>query len=107
MQRLIDDARGIFRAAVQSVQAYGLISDLKLDDLVQRPISEYDNIYVIGMGKAAMAMASTIEHDVGLPVTDGCVVVPTGYPETLPFPTQNAQKNQCVRSGASRSGFIK
>ena len=92
MQRLIDDARGIFRAAIQSVQAYGLIHDLKLDSLLQQPISEYDNIYVIGMGKAAMAMAATVEHDMNLSVTDGCVVVPGGYPETLPYPYKSPRK---------------
>ena len=39
-----------------------------------------------------MAMASTIEHETDIPVKDGCVVVPFGYPETLPFPYKSPKK---------------
>ena len=86
MQNLIEDARAIFRAAVQGAQPDMLFSRIDWSQSFKQPITDYENVFVIGMGKAAMAMASTIEAKLSRPITDGCVVVPRGYPETLPYP---------------------
>lgn len=92
MQSLIDDARQIYRAAVQGVQADVLLTGIDWDSLLEKPFEEYKNIYVVGMGKAAMAMASTVEHVLQLPIREGCVVIPRGYAETLPYPNKTPQK---------------
>ena len=92
MQRLIDDARSIYTAAVQGVQADVLLAGIDWAGLLEKPVSEYKNINVVGMGKAAMAMASAVEHMLKLPVSDGCVVVPKGYAQTLPYPYKTPEK---------------
>ena len=86
LQNLIDDARAIFRAAVQGAQADLLCSRVDWGALAKKPLEAYRHVYVVGMGKAAMAMASTVEKKLGTTITDGCVVVPQGYSQTLPYP---------------------
>ena len=92
MQKLIEDARQIFTAGVQGVQADILLADVDWKNVFSKPLEEYNRIFVVGMGKAAMAMASSVEHMLGLPIHEGCVVIPKGYSETLPYPNKTPKK---------------
>ena len=83
MTRREDDAKAIFEAAVEAVQADALLGSIELDKIASRPLAAYRNVFVVAMGKAALAMASVMESS-GVPITDGCVVVPDGYPASLP-----------------------
>lgn len=89
---LVDDAQSIFRAAIRRVQAPTLIGDADKSDWAPRPLSAYAAVRVVGMGKAALAMAGVVEHQLGDRVQEGCVVVPEGYPSTYPesFPAPSA-----------------
>ena len=98
MQSLIDDARQIYRAAVQGVQADVLLSRIEWESIVEKSFSDYNNIYVVGMGKAAMAMAATVEHELKLPIREGCIVIPRGYSDTLPYPNKTPQKIQVLEA---------
>lgn len=89
---MIDDARDIYRAAVQGVQADVLLSEVDWENIVDKPFDAYNNVYVVGMGKAAMAMASVVEHVLKVPIKEGCVVIPQGYSNTLPYPHKSPQK---------------
>src|SRR5690348_1010994 len=83
------DALHIFNAAIASVQpAYLLPQYLAIDNnniLIGNqviPIRSFKNIYVIGAGKAAAAMAVATENSIGEYITAGVVV--TKYNHALP-----------------------
>jgi len=83
------DAVEIFSAAVSAVQPTRLLAKhlaLKEDSLIisgtSIPLSEIDNIYVIGAGKAVAAMAVETERILGRYLTEGLVV--TKYQHALP-----------------------
>lgn len=92
MQALVDDANAIFDAAVRRVQPPQLLRDVEPAEWTDRPLEAYDSIQIVGMGKAAMAMAGTVEQVVGGRVEKGLVVVPEGYSESFPgnFPAPSA-----------------
>ena len=79
--RLNDDARAIFSAAVRAVQADQLLSTAVLEELSS---GRDGPCRVIGMGKAAMAMAGVLEARLGALIREGLVVVPHDYPSHLP-----------------------
>ena len=81
---LVDDAHSIFHAALRRVQAPRLLGTADAADWASRPLSTYDAVRVVGMGKAALAMAGVVEQRLGPQVEGGAVVVPEGYPETYP-----------------------
>jgi glycerate 2-kinase len=81
---LVDDAQSIFRAAVQRVQASTLLGEADASDWAPRSLSTYDTVRIVGMGKAALAMAGVVEERLGDRGQAGCVVVPEGYPSTYP-----------------------
>ena len=99
MQQLIDDARAIFLAAVQGVQADVLLENVNWDELIEKPISDYKRVVVAGMGKAAMAMAWVVEKKFRDHIHEGCVVVPSGYSDTLPYPFKRPQKINVLEGG--------
>ena len=99
MQGLIDDARAIYQAAIQGVQADVLLENVAWDELLSRPLAEYKQIRVAGMGKAAMAMAWVVERMLGAHLTEGCVVVPKGYSSSLPFPFKKPQHIDVFEGG--------
>lgn len=92
MQKLIEDARAIYQAGVQGVQADVLLSRVDWEVLAPKPLQAYNRVFVIGMGKAAMAMASSVELQFESLITAGCAVVPYGYAETLPYPHKPPRK---------------
>jgi hydroxypyruvate reductase len=81
---VIADARSIFDAAVRRVQADHLIDATNPGDWAPRPFPAYDDVRVVGMGKAAMGMAGVLEDRDPALVSDGAVIVPAGYPDTYP-----------------------
>jgi glycerate 2-kinase len=83
------DAIDIFTAAVKSVQPEVLLpAFLKMENEFivigeeSFPVSSFRNIYVIGAGKAAAAMAAETEKIIGPYITDGIVV--TKYHHAIP-----------------------
>ena len=84
MPDLLADAQAIFHAAVRRVQADNLLAATDPDGWGPRSVEDYDRIAVVGMGKAAMAMAGGIETQVKAHAPAGHVIVPSGYPDTLP-----------------------
>lgn len=99
MNRQVDDARAIFNAAVASVQPDRLLGDGDWDRVGDRRIASYDRIFVVGMGKAALAMASVLESSVGRKITEGVVVVPQGYPASLPGRLSSPSRIQVLEGG--------
>ena len=99
MQELIEDARAIFAAAVQGAQADVLLERIAWEKIVPKAFTDYDRIVVAGMGKAAMAMAWVIEKKLGDALTSGCVVIPRGYTETLPYPFKQPRKIDVLEAG--------
>ena len=98
MKHLIDNARNVFEAAVRGVQADRLLGDLDLSDYVDRDPADFARIRVVGAGKASMAMAGAVEDGWGDRLDGGLVVVPHGYPSTLPE-TQRAPTRIEVAEG--------
>lgn len=98
-ETIVEDARAIFQAAVQGVQADVLLNEVDWSTLTSRQLSAYENVRVIGLGKASMAMASVVEEVLGGRILDGCVVVPKGYGSTLPYPFKMPRRIQVIEGG--------
>jgi len=81
---LVADLKSLFRAAARRVQAPELLSRCDPSTWAPKPPDSYDAVRVVGMGKAALAMAGVVETELGDRLLDGCVVVPEGYPATYP-----------------------
>ena len=77
------DAQSIFNAAVRRVQADQLMQASDPHNWAPHALTTYDEVRVVGMGKAAMAMAGVLEEHHPDLVDGGAVVVPEGYPERL------------------------
>ena len=80
MDTPLENAQALFRVAVRRVQADRLMPEGGADPMLETAAS----VRAVGMGKAAMAMAGVWEEQHPDRVDDGVVVVPEGYPETLP-----------------------
>lgn len=96
---LVDDAQAIFRAAIRRVQAPTLLGGADASDWAPRPLSTYDAVRVVGMGKAALAMAGVVEQKLGDRVREGCIVVPEDYPSTYPEAFPNPSTVDVVEGG--------
>lgn len=105
-RNLRSDARKIFRAAVTAADpTQAVLSHLHLaqDTLIagrrRYDLSSFNNIYVIGAGKAGASMASAIEKLLGKKISDGLINVKDGHLAPLrrirlhqashPLPNQN------------------
>ena len=78
------DVRGIFEAAVRAVQAPQLLERVDWTAWLQRPLDDYARIVVAGLGKASMAMGGVVDEQLSDREVTGAVVVPEGYPASLP-----------------------
>ncbi len=83
-QRLAEDARAIFVAAADAVGPETLIGKIDLDLHLRRPLSAYNNVWVLGMGKGALALACVLEQHLGDRIDGGFVATVRGYPDNLP-----------------------
>lgn len=81
---LVEDAQAIFRAAVRGVQADELLANTEPSQWANRPLDAYNRIRIVGMGKAAMALAGVVEERLAEHSVGGVAVVPDGYPDTYP-----------------------
>ena len=84
---------------MQGVQANVLLGRLDWEKAAPKPLADYDRVVVVGMGKAAMAMAGVVEQRLGDGLFGGCVVVPRGYCETLPFPFKPPRTIDVLEAG--------
>jgi len=97
--RLVDDARQVFSAAVRRVQADRLLEAVHMRVGGTAPLHQYDAVRVIGMGKAAMAMAGVLEVEYGRTLEEGLVVVPEGAPDTYPKRLPVPNRTQVIEGG--------
>jgi hydroxypyruvate reductase len=81
---VVADAQALFHAAVRRVQADRLMAASDAEEWAPTPLDAYNEVRVVGMGKAAMAMAGVVETHHPDTVAGGTVVVPEGYPEAYP-----------------------
>ncbi len=91
-----DHLMDIFTAGVNRVDPYALVCEsVRLTDSrltigyngAQQvyDLEEWNNLVVIGAGKATARMALAIEHICGEKITGGCIVVKYGHTETLQY----------------------
>lgn len=78
----IADARAIFTAGVEAVQAPALVAAHA--DVLAGAIGARRAVALVGVGKAAMAMAGALEAQFPEVQFQGEVTVPHGYPEAFP-----------------------
>jgi len=76
--------QNIARSAVRAVQMDRLLGACDWQQFLRQPLGDYDSVRVVGMGKAALAMASVLERQLADTPCAGVVVVPHGYAATLP-----------------------
>ncbi|MGB2690913.1 MAG: glycerate kinase [Thermodesulfobacteriota bacterium] len=90
LKKLRGDARAIFDAGLKAVDPINAVKNhfkrngntLKVQHK-EYDVAAYENIYVIGMGKAAAAMAKAVEEILGDQLTSGIVNVKYGH--TVPL----------------------
>ncbi len=90
LEKLRSDARAIFEAGLKAVDPISAVKNhikrdgnkLRLQDM-EYELGDYENIYVVGMGKAAASMAKAIEEILGDKLTQGIVNVKYGH--TVPL----------------------
>jgi len=88
--KLKSDARAIFEAGLKAVDPEVAVrthlkrsgNKLQLNDK-EYDLTDYENIYVIGMGKAAAAMAKAVEEIIGDQLSAGIVNVKYGHTAPL------------------------
>ncbi len=97
--RQVDDARAIFNAAVRAVQADTLLEGEEWDRVGTKKISSYKRVHVVGMGKAALAMASVLEAKLDRKITGGVIAVPAGYPASLPGHLRSPSRIHAIEAG--------
>jgi hydroxypyruvate reductase len=90
LEKLRSDARAIFNAGLKAVDPINAVkSHVKRDGNTLKvqhkeyDVAAYENIYVIGMGKAAASMAKAVEEILGDQLTSGIVNVKYGH--TVPL----------------------
>jgi glycerate 2-kinase len=96
LERLRRDAISIFEAGIKAVEPVNAVKKhlirkgglLELEGRVY-DLSDYDNVYVIGMGKAAASMALAVEDILGESLTEGVVNVKYGHTAPLRIVSAN------------------
>ncbi|WP_420456099.1 glycerate kinase type-2 family protein [Rubrivirga sp.] len=96
---LARDARRVFGAAVRSVQAPVLLRDVDLDAVAGRPIRTFGRVVVVGAGKASIPLAGALDARLADVPVEGAVVVPAGYPATVPNTTPRPARIEVVEGG--------
>ena len=96
---LAEDAHEIFDAAIRRVQADRLLDATTPAEWAPRPLSDYEEVRVAGVGKAAMAMAGVLESRVGDRIDDGVAVVPEGYPGQYPISLPEPERIGVLEGG--------
>jgi hydroxypyruvate reductase len=82
--RLVEDARQIYDASVRRVQADRLLEACPTAEWAPRSPEDYGEVRVAALGKAAMAMAGTLESALDGRIEAGCAAVPSDYPAQYP-----------------------
>ena len=95
----IADVQAIYSAAVRAVQASTLLQKMDLGEHLRRPLSAYRRVVVVGAGKASVAMAGALEEKLGEALSEGLVVVPHGYRQTLPGTERMPHRIEVVEAG--------
>ena len=82
LEKLRGDARAIFEAGLKAADPIVAVKKYLIRDCNklllkghEYDISNYEKIYVIGMGKAAASMAKAVENIIGDKITGGIVNV--------------------------------
>lgn len=88
------DALDIFQAGLRSVDSFSAVlkhfslnkNDLKVNG-IKYPLDDYNNIYVLGTGKATAAMAQAVEEVLSNRITAGFINVKYGHKRPLKYIT--------------------
>lgn len=83
MHKLQEDAFKIFRAGVQAVDPWKLITDnvkVSRDQLViqDKEYLLHNNVHVVAFGKAVLGMVQSVENILGSHIVQGVASVPYG-----------------------------
>ncbi len=93
-QNLRADALDIFQAGLHSVNSFSAVhahfsieKDVLFVNGTTYPLKNYDNIFVLGTGKATAAMAQAVEEVLSKRITDGFINVKYGHARPLKYIT--------------------
>jgi len=99
MKPIIRDSQAIFHAAIRSVQPDRLLQNFDLAEAAGQPLANFERVFVVGAGKASMAMAGALENLLPAQLAGGQVVVPHGYSATLPANQRRPAVIKVLESG--------
>lgn len=77
-------ALSIFLAGIDAVRPERLLAREEVDALLIESVANASQVFVLGFGKAAAAMAVALERVLPAPPAEGAVIVPESYLTTLP-----------------------
>jgi len=93
-QSLRADALDIFQAGLRSVDSFSavrkhfsLVKNIIKVNGIEYPLDDYNNIYVLGAGKATAAMAQAVEEVLSKRITAGFINVKYGHTRPLKYIT--------------------
>jgi len=90
-----NDLKAIYMSAIESVNPLNavkshlqhengeLIVKMKKQETARFTLNQFENIFVVGSGKATASMAGAVEDILGDLITEGCICVKYGYTEKL------------------------
>lgn len=81
---LTTEARSILDGSLAAAQPDAVLRAIDMESIAARDLSTYRHVWVVGMGKAALAMASVLEELLRDSIDGGFVVTARGYADTLP-----------------------
>lgn len=96
---IVVDAQAIFQAGVERVQAPRIFSRSDLLSKEGLRTHTEEKVLVLGMGKAAMAMAGVVETHLEAYSVEGTVIVPEGYPASYPGDVPRPSEVEVVEGG--------
>lgn len=99
MDVTIQDARAIFLSAVERVRTDQMTLPQEVEECQAHLQKTKGKIHVLAAGKAAIGMASRLEHELAHTVNGGLVVVPHGYLQALPGHVSLPQRIPVIEAG--------
>lgn len=98
-KKRMKEVRNLFRTAVRAVQAPQLLDGFDWKEQLDQSLDRYRRVVVLGFGKASMAMGGVLEQQLQEVAVEGLVVVPEGYPATLPAHIDGPRQLDVLEAG--------
>lgn len=84
LSEVVDITLSCLQAGVEAVQADRLLADSEVASVLRDHAGDFENVYLVGAGKASLAMASTVDRLLTRSIGGGVIAIPHRYLGSLP-----------------------